>query len=127
MVVSVLENDYGRKALGRSMKMIRGKICVSFAVFLALNIAFSGVIFAFLLLVVGGFISSLGGNIFVGIACYLLVLVFIHFSLVIQSIIYFVCKSYHNEDLSSVAKYLDVGYANLGGERNDIPLQRTSV
>ncbi|KAI3897836.1 hypothetical protein MKW92_008506 [Papaver armeniacum] len=124
MLLSVLENDSVTKALGRSMKLIRGKICVTFAVFLTLHIAFAGVLYAFTVLVVHRFISSLVGRIFMGIACYLLVLVLVHFTLVIQPIVYFVCKSYHNEDLSNVAEHLDVRYANLDGERDDIPLER---
>lgn len=127
IVMSVLENVCGRKALGKSMKLIRGKIFASSAVFLTLHIASAGVIFAFSLLVVYGFLSSLVGKIFVGIACYLVLMVLIHFTLVIQTIVYFVCKSYHNEDVSNIAKHLDVGYANLGSQRDDIQMQRASV
>ncbi|KAI3897413.1 hypothetical protein MKX03_025431 [Papaver bracteatum] len=124
MVISVLEDDYGRKALGKSMKLIKGKVWVSSAVFLTLHFAMSGVILAFSLLVVYGDILSLERKLYVGIACSLLLMLLIHFTLVIQTIVYFVCKSYHKEDLSNVAKHLDVGYANLVGDNE---LQRASV
>ncbi|KAI3976379.1 hypothetical protein MKX01_021895 [Papaver californicum] len=125
MVISVLENDnYGRKALGKSMKLIKGKVWASSAVFLTLHLALSGVIFAFSLLVVYGDILSIVRRIYVGIASSLLVMVLIHFSLVIQTIVYFVCKSYHDEDLWNVAKHLDVGYANLVGGKNNYKVPR---
>ncbi|XP_026457114.1 uncharacterized protein LOC113357836 [Papaver somniferum] len=124
MVISVLEDDYGRKALGKSMKLIKGKVWVSSSVFLTLHFALSGVVFAFSLLVVYGDILSLERKIYVGIACSVLLMLLIHFTLVIQTIFYFVCKSYNDEDSSNVAKHLDVGYANLV---SDIQIQRASV
>ncbi|KAI3842781.1 hypothetical protein MKW92_013864 [Papaver armeniacum] len=92
--VTVLEKDYGRKALAKSMRLIAGKIWVSCAVFGLLEIAFAGIIFTFAyLVVVDGNKMSLVGKIFVGIACYLLMTVWIHFSLVVHTVVYFVCKS----------------------------------
>ncbi|KAI3849367.1 hypothetical protein MKW92_043645 [Papaver armeniacum] len=124
MVISVLDDNYGRKALEKSMKLIKGKVWVSSTVFLTLHFAMSCVIIAFSLLVVYGDILSLEHKIYVGIACSVLLMLLIHFTLVSQTIVYFVCKSYHNEDVSNIAKHLDVGYANLVG---DIQLQRASV
>ncbi|RZC46977.1 hypothetical protein C5167_039951 [Papaver somniferum] len=130
MVISILENDvYGWKALGKSIKLIRGKICVSFAVLLPLHIAIAGLVFAFTSLLVQGLMSlmSIVRSFYVTIACTLLLMVLIHFTLVIQTIVYFVCKSYHNEDLSNFAEHLGDGYANLGGEQGDNQLQRPLV
>ncbi|KAI3952406.1 hypothetical protein MKX01_005273 [Papaver californicum] len=128
MVISVLENDnYGRLALGKSMKLIRGKICFSFAVFLPLYVAIAGLISALMLPLVHGFTSSIVRFLYVTLVCSLLLMVLIHYSLVIQTILYFVCKSHHNEDLSIVAKHLDDGYANLGGEQEDNQLQTDLV
>ncbi|XP_026437825.1 uncharacterized protein LOC113336046 [Papaver somniferum] len=119
MVISVLEKDYGRKALVKSMKLLYGKIWVSSAVFVVLEIIFAGTIIAFSLLVLNRNILNLVGNIFVGIACYLLLPVLFHFSLVIQAVTYFVCKAYHNEDISNIAAHLDISYVTLG-RRNEV-------
>ncbi|KAI3872473.1 hypothetical protein MKX03_020520 [Papaver bracteatum] len=100
-VVTVLEKDYGRKALAKSMRLIAGKIWVSCAVFGWLEIAFAGIIFTFAYLVVDGNKMSVVGKVFVGIGCYLLMTVSIHLSLVVHTVVYFVCKSYHNEDIST--------------------------
>ncbi|XP_026437827.1 uncharacterized protein LOC113336049 [Papaver somniferum] len=113
MVISVLEKSHGTKAMVKSIKLIKGKIWVSCAVFLALEIIFAGITFTYSLLVVAGDILDLVGEVFVGIVCYMLATVLIHFSLVIQTVVYFVCKAYHNEDISNVAAHLDVAYVNL--------------
>ncbi|KAI3989713.1 hypothetical protein MKX01_009205 [Papaver californicum] len=113
MVISVLEKDYGRKALVKSMKLIKDKIWVSSSLFVALEIIFTGVILAFSLRVVNGMTLNLVGKIFVGIVCYSLAAYLLHFYLVIQAVVYFVCKAYHNEDISNVSGHVDVSYANL--------------
>ncbi|RZC64493.1 hypothetical protein C5167_008185 [Papaver somniferum] len=120
MVISVLEKDYGIKALVESMKLIYGKIWVSSAVFVVLEIIFAGTIIAFSLLVLNRNILNLVGNIFVGIACYLLLPVLFHFSLVLQAITYFVCKAYHNEDISNIAAHLDISYVTLGRRNEEV-------
>ncbi|KAI3860918.1 hypothetical protein MKW92_053223 [Papaver armeniacum] len=126
-VVTVLEKDYGRKALAKSMRLIAGKIWVSCAVFGLLEIAFAGIIFTFAyLVVVDGNKMSLVGKIFVGIACYLLMTVWIHFSLVVHTVVYFVCKSYHNEDISAVTTQSEVPVIQLG-RQNDVQLERVPV
>ncbi|OVA02309.1 hypothetical protein BVC80_9099g109 [Macleaya cordata] len=99
-VVSVMEkNCYGRKALKKSMKLIKGKIWVSSVILTMLQICFSGIVVAFSVLVVNGKVSSMVGKVCVGILCYLLLTILIHFTLVIQTLVYFVCKSYHHEDI----------------------------
>ncbi|KAI3897415.1 hypothetical protein MKX03_025433 [Papaver bracteatum] len=108
-VMSVLEKDYGRKAMIKSIKLIWGKTLVSYAVCLVLAIAISGIVYTFDQFVVNGKLSSLTGRIFLGIACYLLMIVLLHFSLVIQAIIYFLCKSYHNEDIVNVVQHPEGG------------------
>ncbi|KAI3835913.1 hypothetical protein MKW92_025549 [Papaver armeniacum] len=113
MVISVLEKDYGRKALVKSMRLIKGKIWVSSALFTVLAILFTAVIFGFVRRVVPGKTTNLGVKIFVGIVCYVLAAYLLHFYLVIQAVVYFVCKAYHNEDVSNVAEHLDVSYGNL--------------
>ncbi|KAI3897412.1 hypothetical protein MKX03_025430 [Papaver bracteatum] len=126
-VISVLEKDYGRKAMMKSIKLTWGKTLVSFGVCLVLAIAITGIVYPFDQFVVIGKISSLTGRIFLGIACYLLMIVLLHFSLVIQAIIYFVCKSYHNEDIANVAQHLEGGpNAHIVGEK-DVQLEPAAL
>lgn len=116
-VVSVLEKDYGRKAMIKSIKLIWGKTLVSCAILLVLAILVAGIRYPFIVFVVLGKISSLTGKVFLGIACYLLMIVLVHFSLVIQTVIYFVCKSYHNEDVVNAAQHLEGPYAHISREK----------
>ncbi|KAI3873884.1 hypothetical protein MKW98_001533, partial [Papaver atlanticum] len=106
-VISVLEMDYGRKALMKSMKLIWGKTVVSYGVFLVLGIAFASLDSTFVLLMVYKKMGNVAGKVLIGIACYFLTIVLIHFTLVIQAVIYFVCKSYHNEDIANIAQHLE--------------------
>ncbi|XP_026458466.1 uncharacterized protein LOC113358976 [Papaver somniferum] len=123
-VVCVLEKDYGRKAFGRSRKLIKGKRWVSFFVYLILDIVFVGILVAYSLLVVNGNRLSLVGKVFVAIGCYLLMTVLLHFYFVIQTVIYFKCKSHHNESISDVARHLEDSYVQLVRENG---AQRVSV
>ncbi|KAI3939273.1 hypothetical protein MKX01_002141 [Papaver californicum] len=112
-LVCVLKKDYGRKAFRRSIKLINGKIWVSFIIFLILDIATTGVLVTYSLLVVYGNKSSLVGKVFVGIGCYLLMTILFHLYFVIQTVIYFKCKSHHNENVSDVARHLEDSYVKL--------------
>ncbi|KAI3863675.1 hypothetical protein MKW98_031267 [Papaver atlanticum] len=123
-VVCVLEKDYGRKAFGRSMKLIKGKLWVSFFVYLLIDIAFAGILVVYSLFVVNVNILSVVGKVFVAIGCYLLMTILLHFYFVIQTVIYFKCKSHHNESISDVARHLEDSYALLGRENG---AQRVSV
>ncbi|KAI3952410.1 hypothetical protein MKX01_005277 [Papaver californicum] len=126
-VVSVLEKDYGRKALIKSIKLIWGKTLVSCAVMFVFVIAAAGIVYPFIAFVVLGKISSLTGKVLLGIACYLLMIVIVHFSLVIQTVIYFVCKSYHNEDIADVAQRLEgPSYAHTVLEK-DVQLEPAAL
>ncbi|KAI3931058.1 hypothetical protein MKW92_034992 [Papaver armeniacum] len=108
-VVTVLEEDcYGGEALGKSMSLIEGKEWVSRAVFGLLGIAFTGVSFTYYQFVNGDDNMCLVGKLVVGIGFHLLVAICIHFLLVVHTVLYFVCKSYHNEDISTVSAQLEV-------------------
>ncbi|XP_026437776.1 uncharacterized protein LOC113335993 [Papaver somniferum] len=119
MVISILEKDYGRKALVKSMRLIKGKIWVSSFIFIAVEVIFTGMSIGFYSMVLGRKKLNLVGKIFVGIIWYLLSAYFLHFYLVIQAVVYFVCKSYHNEDISNVAAHLEVSHESFvrGNER----------
>ncbi|OUZ99444.1 hypothetical protein BVC80_1801g14 [Macleaya cordata] len=120
-VISVLEKNYGRKALKKSIKLIKGKILVSCAIFTMLEICFSGILATFSVLVVYGYIIGTVGRVGVGILCYLLLTIYFHFALIIQTVVYFVCKSYHQEDFNKFDKHLEISFVPLSREK-DIPL-----
>ncbi|KAI3931063.1 hypothetical protein MKW92_034997 [Papaver armeniacum] len=127
-VVTVLEKDHdGRKALAKSMRLIKGKIWVSCAVFILLGIAFAGIIFTYCYLSVYGNKISFVGEVFVGIACHLLLAVWFHFLLVVHTVVYFVCKSVHNEDISTISTHLEVPVIHLGREIKEVQLEQVPV
>ncbi|KAI3904022.1 hypothetical protein MKW92_047983 [Papaver armeniacum] len=126
-VVTVLEkDDYGRKALAKSIMLIKGKIWTSCAVFGLLGIAFTGIIFTYCYLFVYGNKISMVGRVFVGIGCHLLLAVWIHILHVVHTVVYFVCKSVHNEDISTVSTHLEVPVVHLGKEKG-VQLEQVQV
>ncbi|XP_062096434.1 uncharacterized protein LOC133802175 [Humulus lupulus] len=98
-VVSVLEEVYGIKAMKKSRILIKGKTGVAVAYFLILGFIFAGVELLFEQFVVFDFANSLAVRIGVGILCFLLLFKLILFGLVIQTLIYLVCKSFHHENI----------------------------
>ncbi|KAI3451552.1 hypothetical protein Pfo_008217 [Paulownia fortunei] len=107
-VVSVLEESYGLNAMAKSRALIKGKMGVSVAVFLVVGLCFFGIqlMFEFLVVIADG--QGLGNRIGFGILCLVLMSISMLFGLITQTIIYFVCKSYHHEniDKSSLADHL---------------------
>ncbi|KAM6563471.1 hypothetical protein CsatB_023469 [Cannabis sativa] len=110
-VVSVLEEVYGIKAMKKSRILIKGKTGLAVAYFLVLGFIFGGIEFLFENFVVLDFSGSLALRIGVGIICFLLLFKLILFGLVIQTLIYLVCKSYHHENIDkpSLSEHLE-GY-----------------
>ncbi|XVF64426.1 hypothetical protein PTKIN_Ptkin09bG0168500 [Pterospermum kingtungense] len=109
-VVSVLEEAYGFQAMVKSKNLIKGKLWVSMVIFLKLNIA-SGIIqIAFQRLVMDGSSLGMATRVAYAIICFLLLSKLILFELVIQTVIYFVCKSYHHENIekSALSEHLEV-------------------
>ncbi|KAJ0096870.1 hypothetical protein Patl1_27946 [Pistacia atlantica] len=109
-VVSVLEDVYGIKALKKSKNLIKGKMGISIGMFVVLSLFLGGIEVLFENVVVLGLSPNVGITILVGIVCFLLVVMVILLGLVVETIIYFVCKSYHHEniDKSSLADHLEV-------------------
>lgn len=107
-VVSVLEEACGAAAMRRSRELVRGKMGIAASVFVMMNIVFLGIEMGFRWLVVMGkssLVVKLGFT-----AVILLVLsAVILFALVAQTVVYFVCKSYHHEsiDKSALADHLE--------------------
>ncbi|KAI3879235.1 hypothetical protein MKW98_028802 [Papaver atlanticum] len=115
-VISILEDIRGIKAVKKGKDLLKGKIWVAFITTIPLQICNMGFVYAFRSRVVNGESLAMGGRVSLGILCLVLLVIFFHFGLVIQTIIYFVCKSYHNEniDMSSLADHLDGYYEPLG-------------
>jgi hypothetical protein len=120
-VVSVLEESRGCKAMKKSKFLIKGHLWVSIALFVFQTLAFGGISTAYEVVVTVTNLN-LGIKILVGILCFLLMVILFLVVLVIQTVIYFVCKSYHNEniDRTLLADHLEAsygGYVNLNGAK----------
>lgn len=107
-VVSVLEESYGLNAMTKSQNLIKGKMGVSFAVFFVVGLCFFVVqlMFEFTVVVVDD--GGIGSRVGFAIASLILLSIAIIFGLITQTIIYFICKSYHHEniDKSSLSDHL---------------------
>lgn len=110
-VVSVMEDSYGIQAMMKSKGLVKGKMGISSALFLVFNLCLMGIQSLFKLQEVFEWgVIGVGERIGYGIlSLWLLTLLFL-FGLVVQTIIYFMCKSYHHEniDKSSLADHLEV-------------------
>lgn len=129
-VVSVLEEASGFKAMMKSRELLKGKMWVAIIIFLLLNLSFWGLHVLFENKFVHG--SSLGilNRASFGILSLLALLVLYLFELVILTVIYFVCKSYHHEniDKSALSDHLEVylgEYVPL--KSKDVQLQQFDV
>lgn len=109
-VISVLEDSYGFKAMLKSKALIKGKMGISMAIFLVVNLCLLGTQLLFEKFVVIDRSTGVVGR--VGFACLSLWVVCGIFlvGLVLQTVIYFVCKSYHHEniDKSILSDHLEV-------------------
>ncbi|KAF2306835.1 hypothetical protein GH714_021874 [Hevea brasiliensis] len=109
-VVSVLEEACGFKAMEKSRALIKGKLLVTAIIFFLLNLSLFLIQVAFKILVVHGRSLGMVSRVSYGIICFLLLFILFLFGLVIQTVIYFVCKSYHHEniDKSALSDHLEV-------------------
>ncbi|KAL2457004.1 hypothetical protein Adt_46523 [Abeliophyllum distichum] len=108
-VVSVLEESYGLNAMVKSQALIKGKMGISVGNFLVSGLCLSGIQLLFENCLVHrkediGLVSRIG----YGSLCLFLLSIQMLLSLIMQTIIYFICKSYHHEniDKSSLADHL---------------------
>ncbi|KAK1397950.1 Polyadenylate-binding protein 1-B-binding protein [Heracleum sosnowskyi] len=110
-VISVLEDVYGIQALRNSKNLIKGNTGVCVAFFLTYNVCYLGIDQGFKASAVG--VDSVWGKILLVCLWSMIMSMLSLFGLVIQTIIYFICKSYHNEniDKSSLSNHLEV-YSN---------------
>ncbi|XP_061348168.1 uncharacterized protein LOC133293593 [Gastrolobium bilobum] len=101
-VVTVLEDSYAFEAMTKSKELIKGKMGLSVFICLKLNVSFFLIQFLFMMVVVNGWklfgMSSIGRTSY-GILCFLLLSHLFLLMLVLQTVLYFVCKSYHNQNI----------------------------
>ena len=109
-VVTVLEDSYGFEAMRKSKDLIKGKTGLSMLIFFMLYVSFFLIQFLFMKVVVLGWsLSSVEGTAY-GFLCFLLLSHLFLFELVVQTVLYFVCKSYHHQniDKSALSIHLEV-------------------
>ncbi|XP_068651618.1 uncharacterized protein [Aristolochia californica] len=108
--MSVLEDVYGIQAMQRSSALIKGKLGIACSIFLLLNLALMAVSLMFAGYVVHGRYVGVLPRIALGIVFVFALSLLILIGLVMQTIMYFVCKSYHHEnvDKSCLADHLEV-------------------
>ncbi|KAL3721447.1 hypothetical protein ACJRO7_033876 [Eucalyptus globulus] len=99
-VISVLEDAYGRKAMVKSKGLIKGKMDLSVWCFLGV-LVYSVLVQALFESLVFFDLVPIGVKIGVGLICLMLLSMLVLFDLVVQTVIYFVCKSYHRENIDS--------------------------
>ncbi|XP_031375689.1 uncharacterized protein LOC116190169 [Punica granatum] len=122
-VVSVLEDVYGRKSVVKSKALIKGKMGISVGCFAGLVVLFMVVQAVFEFLVVIDLVPGLVNRILIGLVCVVLLLGVVLLGLVVQTVLYFVCKSFHHEniDKASLADHLEVYRGDY------VPLRAQSV
>ncbi|XP_028793348.1 uncharacterized protein LOC114749048 [Neltuma alba] len=106
-VISVLEDSHGRQAMTKGNELMKGKKGTSIVVSCVILLCFLGIQLGFEIFVVIGL--RVGREVRIGVAilgliCLLMVILL---GLVVQTVLYFVCKSYHHEhvDKSSLADH----------------------
>lgn len=109
-VVTVLEDSCGVRAMKKSNELIKGKRILCIVIFFKLVISFGLIQFLFKKMVVQGWrLGSVDRTVY-GIVCLVLFSQLYLFQLVIQTVLYFVCKSYHHQsiDKSALSDHLEV-------------------
>ncbi|GFP80227.1 hypothetical protein PHJA_000166100 [Phtheirospermum japonicum] len=116
-VVSVMEDLKGIKAVGKGMRLMKGKVFVAVVIFVKLNVALVAIYCVFRVFVMSyGFYgfgrASVLEYVGFGALCLLVSMKVVLFGLVVQTVIYFVCKSCHRENIDKLAlsEHLEVIY-----------------
>ncbi|XP_031504381.1 uncharacterized protein LOC116266971 [Nymphaea colorata] len=109
-VISVLEEKCGWAAMAKGKELIKGKLFVASAIFVVLSLIDAGIHVGFVALVVQPYWAEVGPRVGCGFMFLFLLCGIILLGLVTQSIIYFVCKSYHHEsiDKSGLSDHLEL-------------------
>ena len=121
--ISVLEDSYGIEAMKRSSELIKGKTGVTVFIFFKLGFSYIIIQAVFQRLVVHGESLDMINRAVYAIICFLFHVKLVLFGHALHTIIYLVCKSYHNENIYKLAlsdhleAYSDhQDYAPLKGE-----------
>ncbi|XP_027332412.1 uncharacterized protein LOC113847472 [Abrus precatorius] len=109
-VVTVLEDSWGFQAMLKSKELIKGKMVLSIFMFFTLVVSFVIIRILFKEMVVNGWSLGSVDRTFYGVLCFLLLSCLFLFGLVLQTVLYFVCKSFHHQniDKSALADHLEV-------------------
>ena len=95
--VTILEESSGIEAMKRSRNLIKGKFRMALSLFFMSNVLVWTIEFVFYNLVVSGLVSGMWKRALIAMFCLALLVTVYLYGLVLQTISYFVCKSYHNE------------------------------
>ncbi|KAF7127880.1 hypothetical protein RHSIM_Rhsim11G0075700 [Rhododendron simsii] len=108
-IVSVLEDIKGIKAMTKSRNLIQGKMWIAIVILLKLEAAIFGILILFESQVVHTGSFGIAGRLAFGFLCLSMLLSVFLFALVIETMIYFMCKSYHHENINklSLSDHLD--------------------
>ncbi|KAL9998835.1 hypothetical protein Hdeb2414_s0026g00673571 [Helianthus debilis subsp. tardiflorus] len=98
-VVSVLESSYGFQAMTKSKNLIKGNQIVAISVSFLLGLSYFIIKLVFELFVVHGSSLKVWKRVGFGALCSILLLFIFLFGLVIHTVLYLVCKSYHHENI----------------------------
>lgn len=111
IVVSILEdNFYGIKAITKSRFLLRGKIGVAMGMLIISTVCSAAIDAIFQKFALRELlIQNVGIRVGIGIICFLLELLLILFTLVVQAVIYYVCKSYHEDNFAMDASHPQKG------------------
>ncbi|KAL3641715.1 hypothetical protein CASFOL_012530 [Castilleja foliolosa] len=106
-VVSVMEDLRGFKAVRKGMSLIKGKVFVAVVIFVKLNVALVVIYCVFMVYVMdygyyGEEKTSVLTCVGIGLVCLLGLMMVVLYGLVLQTVIYFVCKSRHHENIDKV-------------------------
>ncbi|KAJ6391773.1 hypothetical protein OIU77_025687 [Salix suchowensis] len=128
--VSVLEEVCGFKAMTKSRALIKGKMWTALIIFFNLTVASAVVNMAFQNLAVHGVSMNMAGRVFLGVICSALFLGLFLFGFVTQTVIYFVCKSNHHENIekSALSDHLEVYHGEYAPLKSkDLQLEQYDV
>ncbi|KAI3972023.1 hypothetical protein MKW92_040181 [Papaver armeniacum] len=121
-----LDNHYLAYAIG-----MRCFVSTASVIFIILQNSFMIILVGFEKLIAHGRIG-VTGKVCLGIICLLLMSILIHFALVIQTVVYFICKSYHHENIDKSCLGEHLKAYNLGDyvpliRNKDIKLEQYEV
>ncbi|KAK1361360.1 hypothetical protein POM88_045834 [Heracleum sosnowskyi] len=107
-VVTILEESHGVEAMKRSRNLTKGKFRVVLSISFILNVVVWTIHFVFYNFVSQGIALGMWRRAIVGFVCLAVLVTVYLYGLVLQTITYFVCKSYHNEiiDKATLSQHL---------------------